>query len=108
MGAGMADWQFWTLWTVFVFLVVFNFLPAVIAQVDRHPERDTIAMLSLISLFSFALWLALMVWTVRDTRDDDVINCFLSKGYNRQVVHFGVAGILAFGMGSALGAMDYI
>ncbi len=104
----MADWQFWTLWTVFVFLVVFNFLPAVIAQVDRHPERDTIAMLSVISLFSFALWLALMYWTVRGTRDDAVINRFLGKSYNRQFVHFGIAGILAFGMGSALGAMDFV
>ena len=101
----MADWQFWWLWTVFVFLAVFNFLPAVIAQVDRHPERGTIAMLSVISLFSFALWVALMVWAVRGTRDDDVINRFLGKGYNRQIVQFGVAGVLAFGMGSALGAL---
>ena len=104
----MADWQFWTLWTVLVFLVVFNFLPAVVAQVDRHPERDTITMLSVFSLFSFALWLALMFWTVRGTRDDAVINRFLGKSCNRQFVQFGIAGILAFGMGSALGAMDLV
>jgi hypothetical protein len=104
----MADRQFWTLWTVFVFLVVFNFLPAVIAQVDRHPERDTIATLSEISLFSFAPWLALMVWTVRGTRDDDVINRFLGKGHNRQIVHFGVAALLAFGTGSALASMKLV
>ena len=108
MGARMADWQFWTLWTVLVFLVVFNFLPAVVAQVDRHPERDTITMLSVFSLFSFALWLALMFWTVRGTRDDAVINRFLGKSYNRQFVQFGIAGILAFGMVSALGVMDLV
>ncbi len=101
----MADWQFWTLWTIFVFLVVFNFLPMIIAQIDRHPERGTISLLSVISLFSFALWLALMVWAAGGTRNDLVINRFLGNGKNREMVHFGIAGILAFGMGSTLGGL---
>lgn len=98
-------WQFWTLWTIFVFLVVFNFLPMIIAVVDRHPERTTIAILNVISLFSFALWMALMYWVVRGTRDDELINRFLNKGYNRKIVQYGVGCLLAFGFGSALGGL---
>lgn len=101
----MVAWQFWVVWGIFVFLVVFNFLPAVIAVVDRHPERGTIALLSVVSLFSFALWLALMYWVVRGTRDDELINRFLGNGYNRRFVQFGVAALLAFGVGSALGGL---
>jgi hypothetical protein len=99
------SWQVWTLWTIFVFLVVFNFLPAAIAWVDGHPERHTIGLLSVISLFSFALWVALMYWVVRGTRDDELINRFLRNGNNRRYVQLGVAGMLAFGFGSALGGM---
>jgi hypothetical protein len=101
----MAEWQFWMLWGVFVFLVVFNFLPTIIALVDRHPERGTISLLNVISLFSFALWLALMYWVVRGTRNDEVVNRFLRSGKNREIVHFSVAGILAFSLGSALGGL---
>ena len=101
----MADWQFWTLWTIFVFLVVFNFLPMIIALIDRHPERGTISLLNVISLFSFALWLALMYWVVRGKRNDEVINRFLGTGNNRKIIQLSVAGLLAFSFGSALGGM---
>ena len=101
----MVAWQFWALWTVFVFLVVFNFLPMAIAFVDRHPERGTISLLNVISLFSFALWLALMYWVVRGKRNDEVINRFLGSGNNRKIVQIGVGGFLAFSLGSALGGM---
>jgi uncharacterized membrane protein len=98
-------WQVWTLWTIFVFLVVFNFLPVAIAWVDGHPERGTIGLLSFISLFSFALWVALMYWAVRGTRDDELINRFLGNGNNRRYIQLGVGAMMAFGFGSALGGM---
>ncbi|MFZ4688269.1 MAG: superinfection immunity protein [Polymorphobacter sp.] len=101
----MNDMTFWILWTVFVFLVVFNFLPAVIAYVDRHPERRTLAMLNVASLFSFALWIALMVWATRGKRDDSVINRFMNSGRNRKFVQLTLAGIMAFSFGSTLGTL---
>lgn len=101
----LSDAQFWTLWTIFVFLVVFNFLPSVIAFVDRHPERRMLAMLNVVSLFSFALWIALIVWAVGGKRDDSVINRFVANPRNRRLVQLGVAGFVAFSFGSTLGGL---
>jgi hypothetical protein len=101
----LSNAQFWVLWTVFVFLVVFNFLPSAIALVDRHPERRMIAMLNVVSLFSFALWLALIVWAIGGKRDDSVINRFVANPQNRRLVHLGVAGFVAFSFGATLGEL---
>ncbi len=40
---------------IFIFLCVFNFLPACVAYVNRHPDRHLLAALNVVSLFSFAL-----------------------------------------------------
>ncbi len=98
----LSDATFWVLWSVFVFLVVFNFLPSAIAFVDRHPQRRMLAMLNVVSLFSFALWIALIVWAIGGKRDDSVINRFIGNRRNLRMVQVGVVGLIAFSVGSTL------
>lgn len=69
--------MFWTLWTVFVFLVVFNFMPAVIGYVTGHPDRHMLALLNIVSLFSFVLWIALFTWARTRRRDHPIIARYL-------------------------------
>ncbi len=93
------------LWTIFVFLVVFNFLPSCIAFVSHHPERRLLGLLNVLSLFSFALWIALMVWAVGGQRNDSVIGRFMGNPRSRELVKLGVASVMAFGFGSTLGGL---
>lgn len=104
----MTETTFWLLWTIFVFLVVFNFLPACVAYVSRHPDRRRLALLNILSLFSFALWVALMVWAVGGKRDDGIINRFMGDARNRRWVTLGAAGIAAFSFGSTLGGLNIV
>jgi uncharacterized membrane protein len=100
--------SFWILWTIFVFLVVFHFFPTCVAFVSRHPERRSLAMLNILSLFSFALWLALMVWAVGGQRDDSTINRFMGNRQHRRWIQLGAAGIAAFSFGSTLGGLNIV
>jgi uncharacterized membrane protein len=104
----ISDVTFQVLWTIFVFLVVFNFLPACIAFVSRHPERRVLALLNVLSLFSFALWIALMVWAVGGQRPDSTIGKLMGSERGRNLVRFCVAGMVAFGMGSAFGGLGIV
>lgn len=96
------------LWSIFVFLVVFNFLPAGIAWLSRHPERRQISLLNLLSLFSFALWLALFVWAVGGRRDDSAINRFMADPRGMRLVTFSAAAVAAFSFGGTLGGLNLV
>lgn len=104
----ISDTAFQVLWTIFVFLVVFNFLPACIAFVSRHPERRVLALLNILSLFSFALWIGLMVWAVGGQRPDSAIGRFMGSENGRNLVRLTVACLAAFGMGSTFGALGIV
>lgn len=104
----MTDLPFQLLWTIFVFLVVFNFLPMCVAYVSRHPFRRDIALLSILSLFSFALWVALMVWAAGGAKNDGVIGRFMGNARTRRLVQLGVAGIAAFSFGGTLGGLNIV
>ncbi len=93
---------------VFIFLMVFNFLPACVALVDRHPERRLIAGLNVLSLFSFALWLALMAWVIGGERPNSMIGRLMSDPRARRVVVFVTAGFAAFGLGGTLGGLGVV
>ena len=69
---------------VFVALCVFNFLPAVIAYVDRHPDRHLLAALNVLSLFSFALWIGLMAWARAGHSDHPMIRRFVGSAQDRR------------------------
>ena len=99
---------FWILWWIFVFLVVFNFVPTVIAVIQRHPERRLIAGLNIVSLFSFALWLGLMAWVLGGKRDDSAINRFVSNRQNRRLVIASTIGMVMLGFSSTLYGLDLI
>jgi uncharacterized membrane protein len=95
-------------WTIFVFLVVFNFMPICIAMVTRHPQRGLIAVLNVLSLFSFALWLALMAWVVNGERDDTVIARFINNPRYREFFKLGIAGIACFSIGATTAELGLI
>jgi len=104
----IAGVSFQVLWTIFVFLTVFNFFPACVAFVSRHPQRRLIAALNVLSLFSFALWVALMVWSIGGERNDTVIGRFLNNPRYRELAKLGVAGLAAFSMGASFGEFGIV
>jgi membrane protease YdiL (CAAX protease family) len=78
--------------------LIFNFLPAAIAFARSHPERRLIGKLNILSLFSFLLWFALMVWAIGGKRDDSVINRFVGKAENRGRLIAIVAALFGIGV----------
>lgn len=82
-----------------VAVLVLNFIPAIIAHARNHPEKRLIGRLNILSLFSFALWLALILWVFGGARDDSVINRFVGNTENRGRL---IAMVVAlFGLGIA-------
>lgn len=69
---------------IFLFLCVFNFLPAALAYVDRHPDRHLLAALNILSLFSFALWIALMAWARAGHSEHPLIRRFVGAPQDRR------------------------
>ncbi|WP_156457634.1 hypothetical protein [Altererythrobacter sp. Root672] len=74
--------------------------PPLIALVRKHPERKLIYKLTPLTIFSFILWVALIVWAASDKRDDAVISRYVARlrGSGRlswvvgAIVLVGVAG----------------
>lgn len=62
---------------VAMFAIAVNFLPSAVAFGRGHPDRKLLAQLNVLSLLSFLLWLALLVWAAGGTRNDVVINRFV-------------------------------
>jgi hypothetical protein len=88
---------------VFVALCVFNFLPAALAYVDRHPDRHLLAALNVLSLFSFALWIGLLAWARAGHSDHPIIRRFVgSPKDRRRLVGSVLALMLAGSAGTAL------
>ena len=104
--ASVAAWQI--IGTVFIFLVVFNFLPACIAWIDRHPERRLLAGLNILSLFSFALWLALMAWAIGGRRPDSIIGRWMGDPRLRRLLVIGAMATAAFSLGGTLGGLGVV
>lgn len=94
--------------TIFIFLLVFNFLPACIAWVDSHPDRRLLTGLNILSLFSFALWLALMAWAVGGRRPDTMIGRWMGDPRTRRLIVVGAMGMAAFSFGSTLGGLGVV
>ena len=81
----------------FIFLCVFNFLPMCIAYVNRHPDRHLLAALNVISLFSFALWIALMAWAISGTSSHPVIQRFVGSPQSRRRLLASVSALVVAG-----------
>ena len=82
---------------IFIFLCVFNFLPACVAYVNRHPDRHLLAALNVISLFSFALWVALMAWAVSGNSSHPVIQRFVGSPQRRRRLVASVSALVFAG-----------
>lgn len=104
----IAGVSFQILWTILVFLTVFNFFPVCLAVVTRHPQRRLIGLLNILSLFSIALWLALMVWVMGGERNDTIIGRFVNDPRYAEYFKLGISGIIAFGMGAAFGQFGIV
>ena len=59
--------------------LVFVGIPPLIALVRRHPERQLIYKLSPLTLVSFILWGALIVWAASDRQDDAIISKYVAR-----------------------------
>jgi hypothetical protein len=77
-------------------LLLFLALPAIIALVRRHPGRKLIAQLTPLTLVSFLLWIALLVWAVSDKRDDATLSKYVAwlRGSWRLPAAIGVLVLL--------------
>jgi uncharacterized membrane protein len=84
----------WLFWGGFVFLCVFNFLPAAIAYVNHHPDKHLLAMLNVVSLFSFALWIALMAWATAGRSDHPMIQRFIGTPQKRTRLALSVTALV--------------
>lgn len=82
---------------VFIFLCVFNFLPACVAYVNRHPDRHLLAALNVVSLFSFALWIALMAWAASGTSSHPLIQRFVGSPQRRRRLIASVSALVLAG-----------
>lgn len=86
-------------------VLIFNFLPTLIAYARRHPERRLLASLNVLSLLSFLLWVALFVWAVGGKRDDGVISRFVGNPANRRRLGVAVAALVGIGVATTAYAL---
>lgn len=82
---------------IFIFLCVFNFLPAAVAYVDRHPDRHLLAALNVLALFSFALWVALMAWARAGNSEHALVRRFVGSPQDRRRLFASVFALLLAG-----------
>lgn len=86
-------------------VLLFNFLPTMIAYARRHPERRLLATLNVASLLSFLLWFALLVWAMGGKRNDGVIAHFVGSPGNRRRLGVAVAALVGIGVATTAYAL---
>ncbi len=79
-------------------VLLFVAVPAIVAMVRRHPETPTIVKLTPLALFSFALWIALLVWAASDKRDDAVISKYIARFRQRNLLPWIVGSLVVIGL----------
>jgi uncharacterized membrane protein len=94
--------QFWILWDIFIFLILMNFVPTCIAYLSNHPEKQLLASLNIVSLFSFVLWIALMGWALGGRKADSGWSRFLADRQKRRMFIGGVLAFVAVSFGSTV------
>ncbi len=67
------------LFVLLAVMALFVAVPAIIAALRRHPDRQLIYKLTPLTIFSFLLWFALIAWAASDQRDDAVIQKYVTK-----------------------------
>lgn len=100
--------QFWILWDIFILLIVLNFVPTCIAYMSHHPDKQLLASLNIVSLFSFVLWIALMGWALGGKRTDSAWTRFLADRQKRRMFVGGVLAFVTVSFGSTLYGLGVI
>lgn len=86
-------------------IATLTFIPTLIAFARRHPERRLLAKLNILSLLSFLLWFAMLVWAVGGARNDSVINRFVGDTGNRAKLLEIAGDLVLVGIGSTAYAL---
>lgn len=87
---------------VFVAFAIFLAIPPLIALVRKHPERVTIYKLTPLTLFSFILWIALIVWAASNKRDDAVISKYIAEMRERKLLPWVVGFLVLAGVAGSV------
>jgi hypothetical protein len=101
----MSSAQFLALGIALLVVATLNFVPTMIAFARQHPERALLAKLNVLSLLSFLLWFALLVWAIGGARDNSVIDRFIGQAGNRGRLVTIVALLVLVGVGSTAYAL---
>ena len=84
-----------------IITVFFCAIPVIIAWAKHSPDLKTIAKLSPLTILSFALWFALIIWAWSGKRDDDsVIGRYITKVQERNLIPWIVGGLVLLGVAS--------
>ena len=86
-------------------VLLFNFIPTMIAFARAHPERKLISQINVLALLSFLLWFSLIVWAIGGQRDDSVINRFIGQSGNRGRLFAIVAVLVGIGVATTAYAL---
>lgn len=84
-------------------VIALNFLPSIVAYGRGHPDRKLLAQFNILSLLSFLLWFALLVWAAGGARNDDVIGRFVHSKAARPLL----IGLIAVLVGGGIAATAF-
>ncbi len=83
-------------------IAVYLAVPIVIAALRRHPERRLIYKLTLLTLFSLLLWLALIAWAASRQHDDALIQKYVNKLREGRLLTVAIVVLVAVGAAGSL------
>ncbi len=95
----MTEFQIAVLAVAIGALLLICLIPVAIAWGRKHPDLKTIAKLSPLSILSFALWLALIVWAATDKRNDTVVSRYIEKVREKNLGPWIIVGLVVLGVG---------
>lgn len=81
--------------------LLFCLVPVAVAWVRESPDLKTIAKLSPLSMLSFALWFALIIWGWSGERNDGVVSRYIDKVQEKNLLPWIVGGLVAFGLATS-------
>jgi hypothetical protein len=89
----------------FILLAVYLAVPPLVAAFRRHPERKTIYKLTPLTLLSFLLWVALIAWAGSKQHDDALIQKYVRKLRDRNLLPWVIGSLVALGVVGSLATM---
>jgi len=87
--------------------LLFCAIPVAIAWGRKHPDLKTIAKLSPLTILSFALWFALIVWAATDKRNDSVVSRYIEKIRERNMGPWIIGGLVILGIAGGAFSLMY-